>query len=208
MTQTEFILVRHGETLWNLEGRLQGQQDSPLTERGMAQAKAVATRLADERIAAIYASNLNRVLIMAQQIADRTGAAIIQDPRLRERSNGCFEGLTRDEAEQQYPDLFQQYGANRSPDFAIPGAESARQLLERGLAFFTELAASRAGERVVVVSHGGLLSSVLRHIIGVPLGEKHGFRLENGSISLVNHSAAQWQVVTLGEIFHLHWLEK
>ena len=98
-TKTELILVRHGETVWNATGRIQGQGDSPLTERGIAQAQAVARRLQHEPFTTLYASHLGRVIETARYIAALTGHAITIDERLQERAYGIFEGLTYEEAQ-------------------------------------------------------------------------------------------------------------
>lgn len=183
---------------------MQGQQDSPLTELGKAQARAVAERLCNEHFDRIYSSDLQRVVDTAQPLADCTGHEIILEPELRERRYGIFEGLSYADMQQQYNDLYRRYLAERhDADFAIPEAETLRQLDARGVAIFQVLAERHPGERIVVFSHGGTLAAVLRSVLGVPLGGKHGFRMANGSISTVICENNEWQVVTLGEISHL-----
>ncbi|MFZ4656457.1 MAG: histidine phosphatase family protein [Caldilineaceae bacterium] len=208
MTKTEMILIRHGETIWNAEGRIQGQGDSPLTERGIAQARAVARRLQEEAFTTLYGSHLGRVIETARHIADVTGHAITIDERLQERHYGIFEGLTYAEAQTQHPDIFATYQQLRyTADYAHPGAESLRQLTERGQAVFQALAERHAGERLVIVSHGALIGAMLRHFLGVPIDGKHGFRLANGSLSEVVFADSDWRVRTLGEVYHLRDLE-
>jgi len=201
--QSELILVRHGETHWNAEGRIQGKGDSPLTERGILQAKAVGVRLQHEGFTALYASHLGRVLETARHIAAVTGHTIQTDERLQERSYGIFEGLTQAEAQTNHADIYQAYKSNYSPDFAIPEAESMRQLLVRGQTVFQELAQRHLGERIAVVSHGSFLRSVLADILGVPMGAKYGFQLANGSLSEIAFEGDNWRVTTLGEVYHL-----
>lgn len=204
-TQTEFILIRHGETHWNADRRMQGQQDSPLTERGRAQAKAVAERLRHETIHHIYSSDLQRVLDTAQPLADHTGHKIQIEKQLRERAYGIFEGLTYVDAEREHPTVFAEYSVDRyAPDFMIPGAETVRQLSERGQIILHALAEKHPGERLVIFSHGGLLGAMLRHTLGVPLGVRHSFSLANGSLSIIRHRASEWRVITLGDVCHLH----
>ncbi|MEZ4706218.1 MAG: histidine phosphatase family protein [Caldilineaceae bacterium] len=203
--KTELILIRHGETYWNADRRMQGQQDSPLTARGRAQAQAVADRLRHETIHHIYASDLQRVLDTARPLADHTGYDIQVETQLRERAYGIFEGLTFADAEREHPEVFAEYSVDRyAPDFAIPGAETVRQLSQRGQAILQVLAERHPGERVAVFSHGGLLAAILRHTLGVPLGVRHSFSLANGSLSRIEHAASKWQVVTLGDVCHLH----
>ncbi len=204
---TEFILIRHGETIWNAEARMQGQQDSPLTEQGIAQASAVARRLQHEEIDHIYASDLPRVVATAQPLADLLNRAIIFEPRLRERHYGIFEGLTYGDMERDHGTLYQAYRTQRyEADFSIPGAETIRQLVERGAAIMQVLAERHQGERLVIFSHGGTLSAILRTVLGIPLGGKHTFRLANGSINRIVWAAPDWQVITLGDVAHLQEL--
>lgn len=208
MTKTEMILIRHGETVWNAEGRIQGQGDSPLTERGVAQAKAVAKRLQHEPFTMLYASHLGRVIETARYIAAITGHPLTIDERLQERHYGLFEGLTYADAQVQHPEIYATYQQQRyTADYTHPGAESLRQLTERGQAVLQELAQKHPGERLAIVSHGAFLGAVLRHILGVPLGGKHGFRLANGSISEVVFADGDWRVRTLGEVYHLRDLD-
>ncbi|MEZ4863721.1 MAG: histidine phosphatase family protein [Caldilineaceae bacterium] len=206
--KTEMILVRHGETIWNAEGRVQGQGDSPLTARGIAQAKSVGKRLQHEHFTTLYASHLGRVVDTARYIADFTGHAITIDERLQERAYGIFEGLTHAEASAKHPATYQEYKINFSPDFAVPAAESSRQLLARGQAVFQDLAQRHPGERLVVVSHGSFLRFVLCDILGVPLGAKQSFRLANGSLSEIAYEDGEWSVTTLGEVYHLREIDE
>lgn len=209
MTKTEMILIRHGETVWNAEGRIQGKGDSPLTERGVAQAKAVAKRLQHEPFTMLYASHLGRVIETARYIAAITGHTLTIDERLQERHYGLFEGLTYADAQLQHPEIFAAYQQQRyAADYAHPGAESLRQLSERGQAVLQALAEKHPGERLAIVSHGAFLGAVLRHILGVPLGGRHGFRLANGSISEIVFADGDWRVKTLGEVYHLREIEQ
>lgn len=203
MQTTHFILIRHGETFWNAEGRLQGQADSPLTPRGLAQASAVARRLQHESFTALYASHLQRVLDTAAPIGAISGHPITIDERLQERAYGIFEGLTYAEASVHHAAVFQEYQTNLSPDFAIPQAESTSQLLVRGQRVFAELAERHQGERIVIISHGSFLRVMLSHMLGIPLDIKQRFRLANGSLSEATWRNGEWQVLTLGEVYHL-----
>ena len=203
--KTKLFLIRHGETYWNAEQRMQGQKDSLLTERGQAQAQAVAERLRHASIQHIYASDLQRVLDTAQPLAHYTGHAIQVETHLRERAYGIFEGLTFADDERKHPHVFAEYSVDRyAPDFEIPGAETVRQLSERGQAILQVLAKRHPGKRVAVFSHGGLLGAILRYTLGVPLGVRHSFSLANGSLSIIEQAPAGWRVVTLGDVCHLH----
>ena len=124
MIQTHFILVRHGETTWNLEGRRQGQSDSPLTAIGLAQARAIADRLADERVDALYSSDLTRALHTAAQIAVACNLPVLPDARLREKSFGVIEGLRSVEVQAAHPEVAACI-ERKSPDYAPPRRRKA-----------------------------------------------------------------------------------
>src|ERR1044071_2137793 len=133
MVRTQVIIVRHGETEWNLKLIRQGHLDSPLTPRGVAQAKALAERLLSERFSKLYSSDLGRAVQTAQTIADLTGHEIITDPRLRERHLGIFQGLSGDEIRASFP---HEYHLHRTlgPTYVIPGGESVEQQVARNIA--------------------------------------------------------------------------
>jgi probable phosphoglycerate mutase len=199
--QTELILIRHGETTWNFEMRFQGQQNSPLTAVGTAQAEAVAAYLRADKPTALYSSDLLRTLQTAQPIALATGLTIIQEPALRERNLGIFEGLTRQEAELHHAPHYARYLA-RELDYVIPSGESLAQLNQRSTEIMQKLALRHPGERVAIVSHGALLTSFLRQIITLPHQLPSHSPVPNGSISriLYDIDSGSWKPIRLGEI--------
>ena len=189
-------LVRHGETTYNAEGRIQGQSDARLSDLGRRQSQAVAESLAALPIEAVYASPLRRALETARYIAEMHGLTIQPDPRLMELDAGVFEGRLQSELAAVHPtELAQWLGGDE--DFAIPGGESRRQLMLRGCEAIRAIAS--AGHReVVVVSHGGLISVVLRSLLKLsqPLPP---FSLENGSITQVAvDDRGQFTLISLG----------
>jgi len=206
MTQTHFILVRHGETTWNLEGRRQGQSDSPLTAAGLAQARAIAERLAagPAPADALYSSDLSRARRIAEEISAACGLPVIPDERLREKSFGVIEGLRQAEVEARYPQVAAQI-AKKLPDYAPPGGESLAEAQRRGIAALEDLAGRHPSGRVIVVSHGALLGMFLRHVLGLSLTAPRRFTLENGSLSFVayRHAAGAWHITSFGEVSHL-----
>jgi probable phosphoglycerate mutase len=206
MIQTRFILVRHGETTWNLEGRRQGQSDSPLTARGLAQARAIADRLAaaPARADALYSSDLPRAWRTAAEISAACGLPVLGDERLREKSFGVIEGLTQAEVAARHPQVAARL-AEKSPDYLPPDGESLAAAQQRGIHALADLARRHAGGRVIVVSHGALLSLFLRHVLGLSLAAPRHFTLENGSLSFVayQHAAAAWHITSFGEVSHL-----
>jgi probable phosphoglycerate mutase len=199
---TQVLLIRHGETEWNQQRRMQGQQDSPLTPLGLQQARQVARRLRDVPHAALYSSDLGRAHQTARCIADQTRHENVSDRGLRERCFGIFEGLTNAEIEVRHPDLYPHF-ASRDPHFAMPGGESAAQFHERCLGTLRSIAERHAGDTVVVVSHGLVLDALYRAASGMPLQQARGFPLLNCSISTFRYSAAGWLTIAVCDVQHL-----
>jgi broad specificity phosphatase PhoE len=157
-------LVRHGETAANLEGVWQGSLDAPLTERGRLQAARVAERLAAlcAEAAAVYTSPLRRAHDTARAIADSLGLAARVDPALSEYHLGSWEGKSYRELAQSHR-LWDEI--RRDPDFAPHGGESPRQVSERVSGALWRIGRTHAGERVVVVAHGGAFSLALAGLL-------------------------------------------
>jgi 2,3-bisphosphoglycerate-dependent phosphoglycerate mutase len=202
MERAQLIIVRHGETQWNIAGIRQGHLDSPLTERGSAQAKALARRLAHETFSALYSSDLGRALDTAKLISELTGHEVITDARLRERHLGIFQGLSGEEIKAKYPE---EYRLHRSmgPDYVIPGGESMRQQVERNVRCLTEIAKCHSRETIVVVTHGGVLSGFLRHTLSIPLGAPRRFEFVNAGLNVFAYDDGEWYLQTWGDISHL-----
>jgi len=199
---TEVIVVRHGETAWNAEGRIQGHLDSPLNEEGLAQAVLVADRLARQRFSRLYSSDLGRALQTAQPLSDKSGRAVHADARLRERNLGIFQGHTGAQCERRWPKHYAGF-RSRDPEHMIPAGESGRELYERVVDVFTALAREHPGERLVVVTHGGVLDALYRFVRGVPLELARDFPIYNASINLVHFDGARWSIELWGDISHL-----
>jgi 2,3-bisphosphoglycerate-dependent phosphoglycerate mutase len=203
---TELIIVRHGETHWNLDERMQGHSDSDLTSLGLRQAEAVAARLVGEKPRALHSSDLGRALQTAGVIARATGLAVVPDARLRERNMGLFQGLTFDEIRGRYPEDYRQF-ASRRPDYIIPYGESMQQCHDRVIDGLQAIADRSRGGRVVVVTHGGPLSAAFRHTVRLPVNAPRCWSLFNASISRFRVRADQWQLGTWGDLSHLDGLE-
>jgi 2,3-bisphosphoglycerate-dependent phosphoglycerate mutase len=199
---TRLILIRHGETRWNVEQRIQGQGDSPLTELGVEQARALARRLARERFDRLIASDLGRAMQTAQEIATVTGHEIIPDTGLRERHFGEGEGLTYVEIDRRYPGAFSRT-ATVDPDLVIPGGESRRQFHERVTAALEALAETYPGETLVVVTHGGVLATLYRHVHAIDLARPHSVPILNASYNEVTHDGRAFRIDAWADIDHL-----
>ena len=200
--KSRLIVVRHGETQWNVAGRIQGHTDSPLTTGGIAQAEAIGARLAKESFERLVSSDLGRAWKTAEAIARRTGHAIVPNPRLRERHFGVGEGLTYDEVDAQWPEAFSRT-RETDPDYVIPGGESRRQLYERIRDEFESLAREAAGGCHAVVCHGGVLAILYRHIHGIPVGEPRKIPIANASYNALRQEGGRWVVETWGDTAHL-----
>ncbi len=202
----DLFLVRHGQTEWNREHRLQGQMDSPLTELGCAQAVAVGRRLAERPIARLVASDLGRTRRTAELVAGELGvspAGIEFDAGWRERHLGRFQG--RFVAELSDEDFLEyQQCRTGDPAFVPHGGESRRQLQERGVAAMRRAAASVGeGKAVLVVAHGGVMSSVLRHVLGVPMAAQRAFSVKNCAFNHLVIREGAFEVATMGDTSHL-----
>ncbi len=200
--KTELILLRHGETEWNSENRLQGHRDSALSREGLRQADALAARLTTVSFTALYSSDLGRALETARRIATRTGHSVVPDTRLRERGLGILEGLTRDEASQRHPEVFASYSEG-APDYVVPQGESTSQRLRHAVECLEELGARHRGERLVVVTHGGVLSLLFRHSLGIPHGVRRTFSVLNAGWNQFDYHDGTFRLVTWGDITHL-----
>lgn len=154
------LLIRHGQTDWNSEGRWQGHIDIPLNTSGLEQAQALAAHLKDQPITAIHSSDLLRARQTAAPLAKALGLIVHADARLRELNLGSFQGLTNAEISSQYP----QQAAQMREDylgFPFPEGESRREMQQRALTAFREIAAKEPGPETVIVTHGGTIRVLL-----------------------------------------------
>jgi probable phosphoglycerate mutase len=192
--------VRHGESTYNLEGRLQGQSDEPrLSPLGEKHAQALTAALGQLEIDAIYASPLARAMETARPLAEALKLSIQGDDRLKEINIGIFQGTLAAELADRFPQEAAHW-RSQDPDFRIPGGESRRDLMLRAQAAFDDILAS-GHRQVVVVAHGGVLAAALKSLIGVP-AERNPFMLYNGSISMLE-ATGQIKLMTLNQIDHL-----
>ena len=182
MQATRIIAIRHGETAWNVDTRIQGHLDIPLNDTGLWQARQVARALAGEPLSAIYASDLQRAHTTARAIAEATGAPLVPEPALRERSFGELEGRTFAEIETELPEQARRW-RQRDPHFAPEGGETLVQLRERIAATTHRLAALHTGGLVVLVAHGGVLDVLYRLATGQELQAPRTWQLTNAAIN-------------------------
>lgn len=175
-------LVRHAESTWNAEGRVQGQADPPLSERGLAQAERLAERFRGEPIDALYSSPLERARQTAERIAEATALETQIDDRLKEHNMGLFTGLVWREIVEQFPE-FARAWMERAMD--MPGGEKQAAFHMRATGVMQDIAARHPDGRIVVVSHGGILGEYLAHLLGLDPERRPPFRFDNASVSVV-----------------------
>jgi probable phosphoglycerate mutase len=201
---THLLVIRHGETAWNAEHRIQGHLDIPLSATGVQQAGRLAERLATERVHAVYSSELTRAWLTAEPLAERLGLEVIPEPRLRERCFGIFEGLTLDEIAAQHPAAFQSWRA-RDPAWAMEGGETGQQLIDRVLDAMHDIAGRHRGETVALVTHGGVLDVAYRAARALDWDAPREHQMLNASINRVRvtFSPPALAMVDWGDVAHL-----
>jgi probable phosphoglycerate mutase len=202
MTATRILLIRHGQTDWNLDGRWQGQLDVPLNQEGRAQAAALAAYLRDAGLTALYTSDLSRARETAEVIAEQTGLALQLDARWREMNLGRFQGLTLAEIEERYPEAVK---AMRDDylGFVFPEGESRWMMQQRVYQAFTELASTYpAGSTIAVVSHGGSIKLLLMKLFPDD-PEMRAIHIHNTSITTLAQNSAGWHLVEAAAVHHL-----
>lgn len=182
MDSTRIIAIRHGETAWNVDTRIQGQLDIGLNETGRQQAHRVAQALAGESIQAIYASDLLRAWDTAHAIARATGGALHAHKGLRERGFGIFQGKTFPEIEAAWPEQALRW-RKREPHWAPEGGESLATMHQRITRTANELAARHLGEQIVLVAHGGVLDMLYRAATGQDLQAPRSWEVGNAAIN-------------------------
>lgn len=202
MQSTRILAIRHGETAWNRDTRIQGQTDIPLSELGHWQASRLAQALEGEPIDAVYSSDLQRARQTAEPIARAQGLALRLHPALRERHFGEFEGRTWAELEAHWPEQAQAW-RKRDPNFAPLGGENLLQLRERVVGAVLALAADHQGEQIVVVAHGGVLDTLYRAATRVDLQAPRTWELRNAAINRLLWSPEGLSLVGWADAQHL-----
>ena len=201
MKETEIILIRHGETEWNSQKRMQGHSNSDLTEVGRGQIQALGELMKNVSFDHIYSSDSLRTRQTAEAITQYSGHTLQFDQRIREKNLGVFEGLTSTEAKERHPEvyrLFKTAGAN----YVIDEGESTQQLLERALEFIEEIRLRHPQERVVMVTHGGVVRVLMKYALGLSIDSPTRFIIKNtGIFGLIWNE--NWLVTQMGGVSHL-----
>lgn len=199
---TRLLVIRHGETLWNREGRIQGHIDIPLSLLGRLQAERLADALRDETIDAVYSSDLQRAQQTAAGLALGRPLEVQASVALRERHFGAFEGLTWEEIHARDADSAARW-KRREPDFRVGGGESLVELQARCIGELTRIAQQHPGGQIAVVAHGGVLDCFYRAAVGLPLAASRSWVLGNASINRLLFADGQFSLIGWNDDRHL-----
>ena len=201
MKETEIILIRHGETEWNSQKRMQGHSNSDLSSVGQAQIQALGQWMKNVPFDLIYSSDSLRAQQTAEAITQFSGHELQFDQRLREKNLGVFEGLTSEEARERHPEVFRLFKTAGSK-YVIDEGESTQQLQDRALEIVNEFRIKHPEERVLLVTHGGFIRVVMKHSLGLSLETPTRFLIRNtGVFRLVWED--KWLVSQMGGVSHL-----
>jgi len=205
-TTTRIVLIRHGETAWNAERRLQGHLDIDLNEEGQRQARALAAVLANEHFDVLVSSDLARAAQTAKALGEQRDQPLYIDGRLRERCYGGFEGLLYAEIERHFPQEFAAWQA-RDVDAQLPPGqnqgETFRQFYDRVVAAIIGWGEDNPGKSLALVAHGGVLECAYRAALGLPLETPRDFKVLNASINRFILRDGKLELVSWGEVTHL-----
>ena len=202
MSTVNLILVRHGETTWNVVGKYQGQTDVPLSEVGLKQAKTLAKFFPAAEVDAVYASDLSRALVTAECIGEKFSRPVQMETAFRELDFGEWEGLNYEEIVSRWPTAMDNFLQHPEKP-VIPGGESFTQLQERVMGRLGEIIAAHPGQTVVIVAHGAVLRTVLASFMQMPLQYVWRLRQYNTAVSIVRVSDGFPTVEVMNSTAHL-----
>jgi len=199
---SKLLLVRHGDTDANSAERYWGCSDVRLSASGIRQAERLRQRLADEKIDAVYSSNLSRALVTAQTIASEHQLEVIACPELSEIDFGKFEGLSFAEVSQLYPDVARLW-AERNSGLEFPGGESLDGFDKRVSQFLNRLEKCSSEGTILVVAHSGSLRVLVCRLLGIGVQHRWRFRLDLASLSILDTYPQGGILVLLNDVSHL-----
>jgi broad specificity phosphatase PhoE len=196
------ILVRHGQSTWNREHRIQGQLDPPLSDEGRRQAELLGRRLAGRRLVGFYASDLKRAFETAQAIESLVDLKPDPTPGLREIYLGEWEGLRADEIARRFPEAWARW--TEKPDWdLVPGGEGAARFESRVNASLDEILGRHAQGDILLVTHGGVIQVALHRVIGRPSTGLFPFKIQNASISVIEAREGRTVIAGSNDVAHL-----
>ena len=198
-------LVRHGETVWNFENRIQGASDVPLNEKGREQAKSLAVKLQNISFSKIFSSPLARALETAKVVSLSQDSSITKVDNFSELDQGMLEGLRFNEIKEKFPDFFFKWRSVPGK-VRMPGGETLDELQGRAWDGVEKIYEKYSQEKhpVLVVSHNLAIICILSRILGVTLNDFRKFRQHNASVNIIEHDSMRgWSVVTMNDLSHL-----
>ena len=199
---TRICFVRHGETDWNVEKRIQGLIDIPLNATGRAQALAMAYLAAHVSFDALYSSDLTRALDTAHALSQREGLEIHRLPQLRERNYGIFQSITAAEGAERFPEAYALYRA-RDPHYDFETGESMLDFAARVTDGVEAMVRHHAGQTIAAVTHGGVLDILYRKSTGRPLHTPRDFDIPNCALNWFHFDAHGWHLERWADRHHL-----
>jgi len=181
---------------------MQGNKNSDLTDLGVKQAEAIANSLSEIKAGTLISSDLGRAMETAQIISEKLKLGIVTNSGLRERNLGIMEGLTYNEFKEKHPDEYRHF-FSVDQDYIVPKGESSRQRYERNIEAVEEIVRSYPGKTIVLIIHGGVLDSLIRKTLSIPLEAPRCFSIFNASINTISVTDEKWTLVKWGDIHHL-----
>jgi len=199
---TRILAVRHGETAWNVDTRIQGQLDVPLNDTGRWQAERLARALSEENLVAVYSSDLSRAHETALALARVARVPVVSEPGLRERGFGRFEGHTFAEIEARWPDESRRW-RQRELDFGPGGGETLRAFHARCTTTAARIAAAHPGRTIALVAHGGVMDCLYRAALHIELTAPRTWQLGNASINRLLYTGSGFTLIGWSDTQHL-----
>ena len=195
---TQFYIIRHAQTNFNIEHRMQGQYGGELNATGRQQAQQLAQNFPFENISAFYSSDLQRCLQTAHPLARKLGLPLQTKSALREKHFGVLQQHTHKEAQQKFPDIYQRF-MQKELYYCVPEGESQATFVSRFITCLQTIAEQQPDEKVLIMTHGGVVASLLQHTLHLESGGIRHFKLINLGVNIFNYSAeAGWQLELFG----------
>jgi probable phosphoglycerate mutase len=204
--KTTITMIRHGETEWNVSMRLQGYQDSQLTQQGMQQVQQVAGALSKRSFNVLISSDQGRAVKTAEGINRHHNLNLILNKNMRERNFGIMEGLTREQIAQKFPEVHDGY-MKRKSEYQVPDGESLFQLYSRVSRELKNMTELYKGNKILIVTHGGVLDCTMRMVFSIPLVAPRKFSIYNTAINTFSVKGNKWSLEEWGNIEHLKNLD-
>ncbi len=203
---TRIILVRHGETTWNIEGRYQGQEDTPLSERGLQQGHLLAEGLRNIPIDFAISSPLQRSYQTCKFCAELHGLEVNTDDRLLEINHGSWEGVLAQDIQNQYPVEFTLWHSQPEKVQMPGGGESLEDVRKRVRAAFDEYAAQYDGKTILVAAHDAVNKAIICDLLGLGMERFWQIKQDNTCINVLEYNDGVWRVVLLNSTNHMGFL--